>query len=311
MGLSSTTCCQVSRAGQGSTRREAWCRRWADSPADATLFGNPDELLESISLCFAGGWRESELLLLLPTLAGGLPAMPCHVVHRASARLGGANPPAAFPLRVHLASPPAWVVVWMAFLLGSPLRLRPATASSSTSSKRHVSVEPRRRPGQGGEKTKTFAGVLPSPRPAVDASTAPTREADQREHSDVPEMTRQDTGSRARHVFAFNTHLGNASWGIVRPRDGRPAKHWIQCPCAPSGTGGRRGPLEVVSWEYHWRRRRQSEEMLPSPANGGEDVVERQIPRIGSPCSGPDAREWPGRVVHQISNGSNSSTLCY
>lgn len=50
--------------------------------------------------------------------------------------------------------------------------------------------------------TRDIAGVLPSPRPAADAPTAPTHEADQRAHSDMPEMARQDTGSHARHVFA-------------------------------------------------------------------------------------------------------------
>lgn len=51
------------------------------------------------------------------------------------------------------------------FFWAPPLRPRSAAASS----KRPSSVEPRRRRGQGGDKTRDIAGVLPSPRPAADA----------------------------------------------------------------------------------------------------------------------------------------------
>ncbi|KAK1837260.1 hypothetical protein QBC39DRAFT_395404, partial [Podospora conica] len=108
---------------------------------------------------------------------------PCHIAHHASARLRGANPPTAFPLRVHLASPPAWVC-----------------------NKRHSSVELRRRRGRAGPGTRRdIAGVLPSPRPAADAPTAPTREADQRECSDMPEMARQDTAREGKTSACFHT----------------------------------------------------------------------------------------------------------
>lgn len=168
MGLNSTTCCQASRgASQGSTRAELMMptmgrspRRCHPSSENPTSFWNG-----SLSACRRlAGNRASA--------AGAAGADACRM---ASGHVPSSTTPAPGQEeetrrpRSHSESTShcgrlGW---WCGrlFFWAPPLRPRSAAASS----KRPSSVEPRRRRGQGGDKTRDIAGVLPSPRPAADA----------------------------------------------------------------------------------------------------------------------------------------------
>lgn len=168
MGLNSTTCCQASRgASQGSTRAELMMptmgrspRRCHPSSENPTSFWNG-----SLSACRRlAGNRASA--------AGAAGADACRM---ASGHVPSSTTPAPGQEeetrrpRSHSESTShrgrrGW---WCGrlFFWAPPLRPRSAAASS----KRPSSVEPRRRRGQGADKTRDIAGVLPSPRPAADA----------------------------------------------------------------------------------------------------------------------------------------------
>lgn len=299
--------------GQGSTRAEDDADDGQIAPQMPPFFGKPDELLEWISLACRrlAGNRASA--------AGAAGADACRMA-------SGHVPPSTTPApgqeeetrrpRSHSESTSHrrrrgwWCGRLFFWAPGLPLSDRgqhlPATASDI------LSVEPRRRRGQGGDKTRDIAGVLPSPRPAADAPTAPTREADQREHVDMPEMVRQDTGSQARHVFAstptaLEMRRGDCSTSRCPAGKALDAESlrskWDRCP-ERSSRGCQLGRIIGARVD----KAKRSRHLLPMV---GEDAIERAIPRIGSPCLCPKAREWPSRVGYQISNVSNSSALCY
>lgn len=240
MGLNSTTCCQASRgASQGSTRAELMMptmgrlpRRCHPSSENPTSFWNG-----SLSACRRlAGNRASA--------AGAAGADACRM---ASGHVPSSTTPAPGQeeetRRPRSHSEPTshrgrrgW---WYGFSSGLPLFDRGQQLPAASDLRRWSPVVDEDRAGTRPETLRECCrrrGLQQTP------PTAPTREADQREHSDMPEMARQDTGSQARHVCLLpHPPLWKCVVGIVRPRDARPAKHWMQRPSAPSGTGGRRG----------------------------------------------------------------------
>lgn len=211
------------------------------------LFGKPDELLEWISLCLpAVGGKPSFCCWCCwcRRLPDGF--RPCSVLHHASARPGGGNPPTAIPLRAHLASWPTWVVVWTAFLLGSPSS---TAVSSCQQQATFVGGAPSStRTGRGQDQRHCGSAAV-----AAACSRRPQRHPPARLTNESTATCRKWRAKTQAHrqdmCVCFHTHrFGNASWGLFDLE--MPGRQSTGCSVPPLQVGPVAGEeLEVVNWE--------------------------------------------------------------